>query len=201
MNAPLITRAAYETPKGQPFIADMQLTSARAHEFCGPARRTLALFLANRLAGPIYWIQSAWEGDRLHGPGIAPYIDPGRITFVRPKRLEDLLWSTEEVLRVGCIPLVVTELPEPPPLTPIRRLHLAAETGAKRGTTPISIILTPGDGGAQGVESRWHLAPTHQADQARWFLTRRRARMAPPAGFEITWNGKRAHLAEAVATA
>ena len=201
MNAQLIKRATYETPKGQRFIADMQLARARAHEFCGPARRTLALFLARQMNGPIYWIQSAWEGDRLHGPGIAPYVDPTRITFVRPKRFEDLLWSTEEVLRAGCIPLVVTELPDPPPLTPVRRLHLAAETGAKIGTTPLSILLTPGDGGAQGVESRWHLTPTHRVDEMRWLLTRRRARMAPPAGFEVTWDGRSVELAEGRATA
>lgn len=196
MNAPLITRARHTPPKGQSFIADMQLTRARAHEFCGPARRSLALMLASRMEGPVYWIQSEWDGDRLHGPGMAEFLDPSRVTFIRPKRADDLLWCMEEVLRSGAVPLVFCELPEPPPLTPVRRLHLAAEAGALHGAPPLGVLLTVGDGGAQGVESRWHLAPAHHADRPLWHLSRRRARMAPPASFDITWNGKRAHLAE-----
>ncbi|MEM9211495.1 MAG: hypothetical protein AAGA63_08405 [Pseudomonadota bacterium] len=172
----------------------MTLAPGRAHEFCGPARRTLALMLAAQMEGPIFWVQSAWEGDRLHGLGLAPYVDPGRITFVRPERFMDLLWCTEEILRAGCVPLVVTELPTAPSLTPVRRLHLAAEAGAKVGRPPISVLLTPEDGGAQSVESRWRLEATHQQDRAEWRLTCLRARMSRPAPFQIAWGDNQAVL-------
>ena len=170
-----------------PLIGDLGLACMRVHEFCGPARRTLALMAAHR--GPVFWIQCHWQVDRLFAPGVLPYFDPGQITFVRPKRLEDVLWCMEEVLRAGCVPLVIAELPAPPHLTPIRRLHLAAEAGAQqRKVTPLALLLTPGDGGAQGVESRWHLAPRHEIGQSGWLLQRRRARMAPPAAWAIDWN-------------
>ncbi|MEO1564002.1 MAG: hypothetical protein AAFR98_11245 [Pseudomonadota bacterium] len=196
MNVPTLTRRQYTPPKGQDFVADMTLVPGRAHEFCGPARRTLALMLAARMEGPVFWIRTRWDGDRLHGPGVVPFMDPARLTFVEPERREDLLWCTEEVLRTGAIGLVVTELPEPPPLTPVRRLHLAAEAGGAGSKAPIAVLLTPENGGAQGAESRWHLAPAHGPEETRWRLGRRRARMAPQAEFDITWTCKRAQLAK-----
>ncbi|MEO0343198.1 MAG: hypothetical protein AAF198_07145 [Pseudomonadota bacterium] len=201
MNTPLISRTSYRPASNQTFIADLTLARARTHEFCGPARRTLALMLAARMEGSIYWIRTAWEGDRLHAPGVTRFCDPSRVSFVEPQRLEDLLWSTEEVLRAGCVPLVVTELPKPPPLTPVRRLHLAAETGAQSDGAPISVLLTPESGGAQGVESRWHMAAKHTAKDQVWSLNRLRARMVPPQEFRVSWNGQRAHLEATCTTA
>lgn len=188
MNTPLLERRHYTPPPGLPFLDDLSLAYARVHEFCGHGRRRLALMVAARMEGQIFWIQSHWQKDRLHGAGVRKHINPARITFVTPKRLEDLLWAMEEVLRTGIIPLVVLEVPEPPPLTPIRRLNLAAEAGAKRKSAPLGLILTPGDGGAAGVESRWHMAPRHDADQYAWMLDRRRARMAPPAAWAVEWQ-------------
>ena len=190
MTTQLLDRKPHRPKTGHPFIGDLTLSPARAHEFCGDARRTLALFLARQVQGPIFWVVSPWEQDNLCADGVQHLMNLGSVTFVRPKRIEDLLWCTEEILRPGCVPLVITELPEPPPLTPVRRLHLAAEAGAQAGAptgiSPLSILLLTGDGGAQGIESRWHMAANHKNDHDAWRLERRRARMDPPA----TWTVK-----------
>lgn len=135
-------------------------------------------------AREVFWIAPAWTSDRLNGDGIAEFVDPGRIVFVTPRQAGDLLWCVEEGLRSGAVPLVVADLPDAPALTPIRRLHLAAETGAKRGATPLGLILTP-EGAAPGVESRWVFAQA----PGGWKLERQRARAAPPGNWHVAPDG------------
>lgn len=165
---------------------DLSLVRARVHEACGPARRTLAMWLASQTKGPVMWIAPAWEAERLNPEGMLPWADPGRFLFVHPRRGEDLLWCMEEALRAGAVPLVVGDIPGLPGLTAVRRMHLAAETGAGLGTAPLGLLLTPGGGGAQGIESRWHMAATHEGHHQRWRLERRRARTAPPKAWTVT---------------
>lgn len=190
MSTNTLERKSYTPAKEQTLIPGLYISRARSHEFCGPSRRVLALFLATQIlsqqGGSVFWITSDWQGETLSSGGISRFMNPGRLTFVTPSRQNDLLWCTEEVLRSGNTPLVITDLPEPPPLTPIRRLHLAAEAGAKNGDyTPISILLTPNDGGAAGIESRWHLCPLFHPIKEQWILSRRRARLAPPKNWKV----------------
>jgi protein ImuA len=174
---------------GQRLLGDMTLARGRVHEFCGPARRTLALTLARAMTGPVFWIAPGWNAERLNPEGVLSFIDPGRLVFVTPRRAEDLLWSMEEVLRAGVIPLVVADLPAPPALTPVRRLQLAAETGTAEGlSVPLGLLLTPGRGGAAGTESRWEMIPRHTGPARAglaWELHRRRARTAPEAAWTV----------------
>ena len=165
----------------------MGLAAGRTHEGCGPARHTLALWLAARMQRDIVWVGTDWAQDRLHMDGVSAWVDPGRFIFVAAKRAEDVLWTLEEALRSGAAPLVVGDLPAPPGLTQVRRMHLAAETGGKEGPhVPLGLLLTPDMGGAQGVESRWHLAPGHHTAPGLWRLSRLRARTAPEATWTIT---------------
>lgn len=197
--AGLMARLGPKGPRARlSFLGELSLTRARVHEFCGPARRTLALIVAGAAhdersrAGddpgrdPILWLRPAWLPERLFPEGILPFINPGRLVLVTPCRPEDLLWCMEESLRCGAARLVVAELPQPPGLTPIRRLQLAAESGAAEGAvTPTGLILTPGAGGARGVESRWRLTPRHDRDHSRWRLDRLHDRSAPPRSWTL----------------
>ena len=173
---------------------EIALVRARAHEVTGPGRVFFALAATARLAGPVLWIQSDWTREQLMGDGFAAWIDPGRLILVRAHTLIDILWTAEEALRTGAVPMVVAELPALPALTATRRLHLAAEAGAARATLPLALLLSPEPGGISGIETRWRLAPAPgwaRGGEARWILTRLRARMAPERSWEMTGSGGR----------
>ncbi|WP_375173404.1 ImuA family protein [Pseudooceanicola sp.] len=188
---PLLSRRPHRTGPMLELGAGARLPRARLHEGCGAARRSFALMIAARLAaagerGPLWWISPAWEADQLHAEGVAPIFAPERLIFVRPKRAEDVLWTLEEILRSGTAALAVADIPGLPGLTAVRRLHLAAETGAETGgQAPLGLILTPGSGGAQGVESRWRMDSDHGPGRTAWRLTRLRARMDPPQSWRV----------------
>ena len=184
-----LSHRPHRTDRGQPFLGHLTLAHARLHEACGPARHTLAMMLAAAMQGPVYWVAPNWSPARLYGPGMARFTDPGRFTFIHAQRAEDILWTLEEVMRAGVIPLVIGDLPAPPGLTPVRRIHLAGETGAREGSlAPIGLILTP-EGAASGVESRWHMAAAHgpgfEPEDDAWNLTRQRARNQPPRNWQV----------------
>lgn len=187
----LLTRQTHRKHGAPPvdFLGGLALQTSRVHEVCGSARRRLALKVAGALQGPVMWIRPLWMPGRLNPDGFLKMVDPSRLLFITPKRPEDLLWSMEEALRTGLVPLVVADLPDPPGLTATRRLHLAAETETGH-VAPLGLILTPGDGGAPGVETRWSLTPAHGEGGAEgWRLERRRARMQPEKRWQVT-SGK-----------
>ncbi|MGR3362667.1 MAG: ImuA family protein [Maritimibacter harenae] len=179
----LLDRRPHRARPGQPFLGRLTLAEARVHELCGPARHTLAGIIAGGMTGPVLWVRPGWEGTQLHGPGLARLMDPGRVVFVEAPRPLDLLWTLEEALRSGAVPLVVGDMPGPPALTPMRRLQLACEAGAGQGVRPLGLVLTP-EGASPGAESRWHMAPAHGAEEG-WHLTRERERQAPPRSWHV----------------
>lgn len=172
------------------------LLRGRVHELCGAARTSLAALVLGAGTGPVIWISPGWVAERVYPAGLRDLTDPGRIIFARARRPEDVLWAMEEALRSGAAPVVLADLPAPPALTPVRRLHLACEAGGEvahhRGRLPpLALLLTPEAGGAQGVESRWQMtaAPsgsTLTQSNSAWVMRRLRARMAPPAAWSVT---------------
>lgn len=182
-------------PPDLPVAGPLAFRLGRTHEVCGPARAALAVRVAARLSGPVVWIRPAWQAERLNPDGLRPTLDPARLIFVDARRGDDILWCLEEALRAGAVPLAVAEVPEPPALTPVRRLHLACETGGETaGRPPLALLLTPGRGGAAGVESRWFMAPAHAPGRTAWRLERLRARTAPPAAWTLDARGHTAPL-------
>ena len=138
------------------------------------------MLVAAKVNGPVFWIAPKWQRDHLNPDGMHPCVKPQNFTFINPDRPEDTLWVMEEALRCGAVPLVVADLPTPPSLTAVRRLHLAAENNTGQNTNaPLGLLLTHGEGGAPGVESRWHMTPAHSPTAQCWHLTRTRARTAP----------------------
>jgi protein ImuA len=196
MSLPIRNDSARHRDAEQPLAGDLALRRARLHEFCGPARVMLAALVMAKSRGPVVWIRPGWWPERLNAAGLQPIANPSRLLLVRADRDEAALWAAEEVLRSGTVPLVIAETAAAPGLTPIRRLHLAAEAGAEAarrdgGTAPLGLLLLPGQGGAPGVESRWHLAPAPSrsllwSGGEIWTLTRLRARLAPPARWHLT---------------
>lgn len=189
MEHPLLSRRPHHGGPTVPLMEGVALPAARVHEACGRARRSFAMMLGRAMRGHIYWIATPWAADPLNPEGVAPFLDPARITFLSPNRPEDVLWCMEEILRSGAVPLVVADIPGFPGLTPVRRMHLAAETGLDVGLCqPIGLLLTPGDGGAQGVETRWRMEPAHSSGAQRWQLDRLRARTAPQKRWHVRYD-------------
>jgi protein ImuA len=177
-------RPAPQITLGDPEIA---LRLGRVHELCGQARHTLAVTIAAQLGGPVVWITQHAATEFLCPDAIAGHITPGHILFVTPAKRDMLLWAMEEALRDGHAPVVVADLTAPPAMVPIRRLHLAAEAGCGAGVCrPLALLLTPGQGGAPGIETRWSLDPAHHHGAGHWTLSRLRARMAPPRDWLMT---------------
>ena len=193
MSLPIHAQISLQPRDLHPLVCGLTLRRGRVHELCGPSRVMLAAQAMAGGEGPVVWLRPAWTAGRLNPAGLQPMADPGRLLLAEPDREDALLWATEEALRSGAAPLVVAELLSPPGLTPIRRLHLAAEAGAEAARrdgqpAPLGLILLAGTGGAQGVESRWHLAPRPSrallwSDEVAWTLTRLRARLEPPAAW------------------
>lgn len=197
MQTTLLTRGQAPKRPALSLLKDIDLDLGRVHECAGRARRVFALMLAARTSGPVLWIAPAYGTDTLNPDGMLRFVDPGRFIFVAPQRAEDLLWAMEEALRSGAVPLVVADMPGFPALTPVRRLHLAAEAGvAQAPRPPLGLLLTPDEGGAQGVETRWVMQPDMAPDMTnalphdhlRWHLARSRARRAPPRDWHILQN-------------
>ena len=145
-----------ESPLSQPALPDPDaLMTARVHEAVGTGRRAFALALAGQLSGPVLWIHDAARTNPLYPPGLAEILDPARLVLANATGITALLQVTDEALRSGAVPLVVTELPQAPDLTASRRLQLAAGTGGGRGLC----LIPEGRLCTNAAETRWMCMP------------------------------------------
>ena len=188
------------TPRARPVLSlaaeGPALALGRAHEIAGPARRVFAATAAGRMAGPVLWIVAGPQAGVLNPEGLRAFCDPARLVVARARRPLDGLWTAEEALRSGAAPCVVLETPEPPKLTPVRRLQLAAEAGAEAEgarDAPLCLVLTPEGGSAAAVETRWWIDPLPGwatdprpgGGAARWRVALLRDKAGPPGAWEM----------------
>ena len=106
-----------------------EMALGRAHEATGAAAIVFAALIAGRMRGPVLWARPSARSGALNPEGLSSFFDPARLVIASIDRPIDILWTAEEALRSGAAPLVVAEVAEPPGLTPLRRLQLAAESG------------------------------------------------------------------------
>lgn len=176
----LLSRHRHTPRPALPVMAGIALEHGRLHEACGPARHQFALWLAAAAApGAVLWLPGRGGSRQLNPDALADLLSPSRFLFVQSARSDDQLWAMEESLRSGAVALAVAEVSDLPGMTAVRRLHLAAEDGGRStsaAAAPLGLLLTPGAGGAQGIESRWHLAPAHHLAAAQ-----EAQKTAPPA--------------------
>ncbi|MEM7524169.1 MAG: hypothetical protein AAF360_10515 [Pseudomonadota bacterium] len=156
-----------EDPAGATQTPGPTLALGRAHEATGPAALAFAALIAAALSGPILWVRPAWARSALNPEGLAAFFDPARLVTAHADRPLDILWAAEEALRSGAAPFVVAEAAEPPALTPLRRLQLAAEAGGDAakaigagGRPPLCLLLPPAPGRSGAVETRWRCDPS-----------------------------------------
>lgn len=169
------------------------LALGRVHEATGPSAIVFAALVAGRLNGPVLWARPAWEAAMHNPDGLAPFFDPARLVIADCPRPLDILWTAEEALRSGAVQLVVAEAEAPPAFTPLRRLQLAAEAGgAEVKRPPLGLILSPVQGSAGAIESRWRCDPSPAwtiGQPARWRFERIYGKSGPPLVWETGVSG------------
>jgi len=165
---------------------EIEVSFERTHEIFGNSRRNFALWIGTKISGPIIWIRPNWLSDQLLPDGIMKWLNPGRIITISTGHSNESLWAAEEALRSGITKLVVIEVTTHPTLKSVRRLNLAAETGKKeKGNLAICLLLTPENGGVQGVESRWSMAMWYGFGKSKWKLKCYKSRYIPPSTWEL----------------
>lgn len=175
------------------------LRRSRVHEVCGPGATSFAAILAAHGAGPVLWVRQSWDHQALNPVGLARVFDPARLLVAQAPGQVDALAVSEEALRDGAVPLVLTEIVQPLDLRQGRRLQLAAKAGATTG-----LCLIPEGMGSNAAETRWHATPrlaaegedstalrweiiknksgTFGAWDVRWDDAAHRLHVVPPAG-------------------
>ncbi|WP_289152475.1 hypothetical protein [uncultured Salipiger sp.] len=170
----------------QPNLHSFPLRPGRVHEVCGPGATSFAAIVAASGAGPVLWVRQDWVTEILNPVGLAAFFDPARLLIAQAPSQSDALAVTEEALRDGSVPLVVTEITRPLDLRQGRRLQLAAGTGGSTG-----LCLIPEGMGSNAAETRWHASPRLAPDGAdstalRWELIKNKT--GTLGAWDVRWD-------------
>lgn len=191
------------------------LAGSALHEVLGEPEEAAATgfvlaLLARLLDDPAAGNQPVlWCGRRLdlYGPGLADFLDPGRLILVEAAKPAELLWAMEEGLRCPGLSAVVGEL-DRLDLTASRRLQLAAEAGATTGLVlRRGNAAQAGEGGASAATTRWRVASAPGLTGAGprflglacWRVELLRCRGGRPGDWMVEWHDATGDLALAAA--
>ena len=179
------------------FAPNIYLKKGRMHEVCGPARVRIVTFIGAKTKGLIVWIRPDWEDFIINVDSISHWFSPNQLLLINAKRKNDLFFATEEVLRSGISELTITELPQVPNSLQMRRIHLAITSGVQSNNEkkPLGLILSPNEGGATSIESRWYISTlpywnnlnkkeVHNLGQ-KWYVKRLFSRTEPTKEWSI----------------
>lgn len=155
---PLSSEASSDAPS---------LAFGRAHEATGLAAVAFAGVVAAHMRGPVLWVRSTRLTQTLNPNGLSGLFDVSRLIIAMIERPADILWATEEALRSGAAPLVVAEVAEPPDLTPLRRLQLAAEAGGVAAKAMAGTDNSPRARATPAMSESAYKSRRHQANANR----------------------------------
>jgi protein ImuA len=156
---------------------------------------------------------SANETGELYAPGLSHLgLHPRRLTLLRVRAVDDVLWAMEEALKCRSLVAVVAEMgpsSRPLDLTASRRLVLAAEAG---GTLGLMMLPRPSPS-PSAATTRWVIkampnlrSPSDRAssggrlDQPTFQATLTRNRAGLTGTWPLTWSARDAAFANAART-
>ncbi|MDO6585547.1 hypothetical protein Q4543_08450 [Salipiger sp. 1_MG-2023] len=169
-----------------PSLSGFPLRPSRVHEVCGAGATTFAAICAAQGSGPVLWVRPAWSVEILNPQGLCRFFDPARLLLAQAPSHEDALAVTEEALRDGSVPLVITEITRPLDLRQGRRLQLAAKAGNTTG-----LCLIPEGMGSNAAETRWRVSPcaaplSMDSTRMRWEIIKNKS--GTPKNWEVLWD-------------
>ena len=130
------------------------LIEGRVHEVCGPAAIPFCLISASQKKGPVIFVDSLKSNEYIYPNGAGCFMDMARLVLVHGASSKEILWITEEALRSGCVPVVISRATGTLSLTAGRRLQLAAEAGQSLG-----LLIIQEGAGSNAAQTRWHCSP------------------------------------------
>lgn len=158
------------------------LRPGRAHEAYGAGSLAFAAILAGRQNSNVIWITEHSASPFLPA-GIMSYCDPSKILAVHAPKARDVLATTEDSLRSGAVPLIITETPHAIGLTEGRRLQLAAKSG-----NSTALLLTSSQNGSAASETRWKCEPIFDPDHQIWAWELEKNKSSPCFSWKVQWD-------------
>lgn len=141
---------------------EIQLARGRVHEVLGAGADMFAVLAAAQAKSPIIWTGRVGDVETLAPTCLQDFIDPTRVIVASCITRSEVLWATEQALRLPGAACVIAELDDGPDLKTSRRLQIAAEEGGALG-----ILLISARAQTSAAQTRWRCEPCADED-AQW---------------------------------